>query len=136
VTIDPRRWAKDEGVDYPTLDLPDRHSINTAMLVPPLEPEEAQKISPVKGPNISRLPDLEPLLDEFEAPVLLKARKAQRVSWIRNHERGRPANGGARQLQRGARSTVSCPGHPADGGHETNRLPRPHFLGCAPHGSE
>jgi hypothetical protein len=49
---------------------------------------------------------------------------------------GRPANGGARQLQRGARSTVSCPGHPADGGHETNRLPRPHFLGCAAHGSE
>jgi hypothetical protein len=30
---------------------------------------------------------------------------------------------GARQLQRGARSTVSCPGQPADAGHETNRLP-------------
>ncbi|OBB12809.1 aconitate hydratase [Mycobacteriaceae bacterium 1482268.1] len=69
---DPRDWAHNEGIDYPTLDMPKRHSINTAMLVPPLEPQEAQRVTVVKGPNISRLPDPEPLLDEFEAPVLLK----------------------------------------------------------------
>ncbi|GFG52483.1 aconitate hydratase [Mycolicibacterium agri] len=72
VITDPREWARAEGVKYPTLDLPKKHSVNTAMLVPPLEVEEAQRITPVKGPNISRLPDPEPLLDELEAPVLLK----------------------------------------------------------------
>jgi aconitate hydratase len=72
VITDPRDWARAEGMRYPKLKLPEQNSVNTAMLVPPLEPEEAQAITPVKGPNISRLPDPEPLLDEFEAPVLLK----------------------------------------------------------------
>ena len=72
VITDPRDWARDEGMAYPTLDLPERSSVNTAMLVPPLEIDEAKGITPVKGPNISRLPEPEPLLDEFEAPVLLK----------------------------------------------------------------
>ncbi|GAB2993609.1 aconitate hydratase [Mycobacterium bourgelatii] len=72
VITDPREWAKTEGVDYPTLRIPEKNSINTAMLVPPLEPDEAKDVEPVKGPNISGLPDLEPLPDEFEAPVLLK----------------------------------------------------------------
>lgn len=72
VITDPRDWARDQNVSYPKLDMPDRHSVNTAMLVPPLDPDEAKQITPVKGPNISRLPDPEPLVDEFEAPVLLK----------------------------------------------------------------
>ncbi len=72
VITDPREWAQREGVRYPALDLPQQHSVNTAMLVPPLDRDEARKITPVKGPNISGLPDPEPLLDEFEAPVLLK----------------------------------------------------------------
>ncbi|OBG11659.1 aconitate hydratase [Mycolicibacterium celeriflavum] len=72
VITDPRQWATDNGVDYPALNLPERHSVNIDMLVPPLEPDEARRITPVKGPNISRLPDPEPLLDAFEAPVLLK----------------------------------------------------------------
>jgi aconitate hydratase len=72
VITDPRDWARDAGVDPPVLRLPERHAVNTAMLVAPIEPAEAQRITPIKGPNISRLPDPEPLLDEFEAPVLLK----------------------------------------------------------------
>ncbi|MGH3642049.1 MAG: aconitase family protein, partial [Mycobacterium sp.] len=72
VITDPRDWARAEGMSYPPLKLPEQNSINTAMLVPPTEPEEASGITPIKGPNISRLPDFEPLLDEFEAPVLLK----------------------------------------------------------------
>jgi aconitate hydratase len=40
--------------------------------VPPLPPDEAAEIQPVKGPNISDLPDLDPLPDVVEAPVLLK----------------------------------------------------------------
>ncbi|GFG67932.1 aconitate hydratase [Mycobacterium kubicae] len=72
VITDPRDWARDVGMEYPKLALPETHSVNTAMLVPPLEPEEAQKVEPVKGPNISSLPELSPLPEELEAPVLLK----------------------------------------------------------------
>lgn len=72
VITDPRDWAKKEQMEYPKLDLPERSSINTAMLVPPLDAEEAQRVEPVKGPNISSLPELSPLPDELEAPVLLK----------------------------------------------------------------
>ena len=71
VITDPREWAHKAGLDYPALTLPEHRSVNTAMLVAPPKPEEAQKISPVKGPNISGLPDSEPLPDELTAPVLL-----------------------------------------------------------------
>ncbi|MBV8349164.1 MAG: aconitate hydratase [Mycolicibacterium sp.] len=72
VITDPRDWAREVGMDYPTLDLPEEHSINTAMLVAPLDAEEARRVQPVKGPNVSSLPELSPLPDEIEAPVLLK----------------------------------------------------------------
>ncbi len=72
VITDPRDWARDAKMDYPKLDLPEHSSVNTAMLVAPLAEEEAHKVEPVKGPNISALPELAPLPDEIEAPVLLK----------------------------------------------------------------
>jgi aconitate hydratase len=72
VITDPRDWARDVEMEYPKLDLPERNSVNTKMLVPPLDPEEAERVEPVKGPNISSLPELSPLPDELEAPVLLK----------------------------------------------------------------
>ncbi|OBJ58518.1 aconitate hydratase [Mycobacterium asiaticum] len=72
VITDPRDWAREVGMEYPKLDLPECNSVNTAMLVPPLDPEEAQQVEPVKGPNISSLPELSPLPEELEAPVLLK----------------------------------------------------------------
>jgi aconitate hydratase len=72
VITDPRDWARDVKMEYPKLDLPERNSVNTEMLVPPLDPEEAEQVEPVKGPNISSLPELSPLPDELEAPVLLK----------------------------------------------------------------
>ncbi len=72
VITDPRDWARDNKMDYPKLDLPHQSSVNTAMLVPPLDEDEAKKVEPVKGPNVSSLPDLSPLADEIEAPVLLK----------------------------------------------------------------
>ena len=68
---DPRDLAADRGWNYPTLDLPDRASVNTSMLVAPLDPEQARRTELVKGPNISALPDFPPLTD-IEAPVLLK----------------------------------------------------------------
>lgn len=72
VITDPRQWAREAKMDYPKLDLPEQSSINTAMLVPPLPKDEARKVEPVKGPNVSSLPELSPLPGEIEAPVLLK----------------------------------------------------------------
>lgn len=69
---DPRQWAESEGVDYPRLQLPKDASVNTAMLVAPLPESEAVDTEVVKGPNISGLPDFDPLPDRIEAPVLLK----------------------------------------------------------------
>jgi len=72
VITDPRDWARQAQMGYPKLDLPEQHSVNTAMLVAPLDAEQARHVELVKGPNISSLPELSPLPDEVEAPVLLK----------------------------------------------------------------
>jgi aconitate hydratase len=72
VITDPRDWARQAQMDYPKLDLPEQHSVNTAMFVAPLDAEQARHVELVKGSNISRLPELSPLPDEVEAPVLLK----------------------------------------------------------------
>ncbi|WP_106538134.1 aconitate hydratase [Haloactinopolyspora alba] len=69
---DPRTWAEKYGIDYPALDLPTLHSVNTSMLVAPLPPAEAAKVELVKTPNISSLPDFEGLPDEVELPLALK----------------------------------------------------------------
>ncbi|WP_420749041.1 aconitate hydratase [Rhodococcus sp. O3] len=69
---DPRDWASQVGMDYPTLKLPADASVNTAMLVAPLSEGDSRGVQPVKGPNISSLPDFPPLQNRIEAPVLLK----------------------------------------------------------------
>nr|WP_255649290.1 aconitase family protein [Nocardia australiensis] len=56
---------------YPALGLPMHASVNTAMLVAPLPEQEAHEVALVKGPNISALPDFDPLPDVIEAPILL-----------------------------------------------------------------
>ncbi|MFD4366883.1 aconitate hydratase [Rhodococcus sp. NPDC058521] len=72
VVTDPRDWAENVGMDYPSLDLPEMASVNTAMLVAPLPEVEARSVELVKGPNISSLPDFPELPDRMQAPVLLK----------------------------------------------------------------
>ncbi|MBY8860413.1 aconitate hydratase [Nocardia sp. CA2R105] len=72
VITDPREWARAEHIDYPELALPQHHSVNTAMLVAPPDPETARRVQPVKGPNISSLPESAELPDRVRAPVLLK----------------------------------------------------------------
>jgi aconitate hydratase len=69
---DPRDLAQKLGLHRPDIELPERASVNTDMLVAPLPAEEAGKVELVRGPNISALPELDALPDEFEAPVLLK----------------------------------------------------------------
>ena len=65
VLTDPR----DLDIDYPDIALPAHATVNTAMLVAPVDAGDEEL---VKGPNISSLPDFEPLPDRIEAPVLLK----------------------------------------------------------------
>ncbi|MFD1506698.1 aconitate hydratase [Georgenia yuyongxinii] len=72
VITDPRDWAEAEGFAYPALALPERATVNTAMLEAPLPPSEAARVELVKGPNITALPDLDELPAHLEAPVLLK----------------------------------------------------------------
>jgi len=71
VITDPREYAREHDVAYPALELPAAASVNTAMLVPPLPAGEAAQVELVKGPNISSLPELEPLPDALDLPVLL-----------------------------------------------------------------
>jgi aconitate hydratase len=72
VIADPRELPDRLGIDYPTLRLPERSSVNTAMLVEPLPPDQAGGEDLVKGPNIAAMPELDELPDEFEARVELK----------------------------------------------------------------
>ncbi|MEU5837373.1 aconitate hydratase [Streptomyces diacarni] len=70
---DPRDWAAETGTAAPALHLPEHASVNTGMLEPPLPEEKARTVELQRGPNISALPDLDPLPDTLTAPVLLKA---------------------------------------------------------------
>ena len=67
----PPRRAAMAGMPYPRLLPPERASVNRAMLEPPPPPEEAARIELERGPDISGLPDFDPLPDVLEGPVLL-----------------------------------------------------------------
>lgn len=68
VITDPRTL----DMPYPRVHEPTEPDLNTEMLVPPLPPHEAQGVELDKGPNISTLPELEPLPDEMELFIALK----------------------------------------------------------------
>ncbi|MFP4002293.1 MAG: aconitate hydratase [Alphaproteobacteria bacterium] len=59
-------------MDYPRLRYPRRTRVNRSMLAAPVAPEEARRVQLVKGPNISSLPELDPLPDRLDVPVILK----------------------------------------------------------------
>jgi aconitate hydratase len=63
---------RDLGIDYPRVDLPEQQIMNLEMLLAPLKPDAAREVELVKGPNIASLPEIEPIPDEIELPVLLK----------------------------------------------------------------
>ncbi len=67
---DPRDLEDIYGMTYPVFELPSEQKINKEMLVAP--PESGEGVDLIKGPNISSLPDLEPLPDDMEIEVLLK----------------------------------------------------------------
>lgn len=68
VITDPR----DLDVPYPKIVDPGARAPNMEMFLPPLPAKEARTIELVMGPNIGSIPDLEPLPDELQIPVLLK----------------------------------------------------------------
>ncbi len=72
VLTDPRTLPDELGIEWPTLDLPARSSVNTSMLEAPLPLAEARRVELVKGENVQDLPDLPPLPDAVAAPVLIK----------------------------------------------------------------
>ena len=63
---------RDLGLPYPKVTLPEQQIMNLEMLLPPVPLEAARQVELIKGPNIASLPDLEPLAEELELPVLLK----------------------------------------------------------------
>jgi aconitate hydratase len=71
---DPRRLPELFGLGYPEYadPAPGDYIINDRMLVAPLEPEEARQVQLHKGPNIKSLPELEPIPDSMELPILLR----------------------------------------------------------------
>lgn len=68
VITDPR----DLDMPYPRIGDPSTPLLNTAMLVPPLPPDEARQVPLERGPNIAPLPALDALPDQLSLPVLLK----------------------------------------------------------------
>jgi len=68
VITDPRQL----GFDQPKVALPKKRRVNIDMLLPPLPPAEAAQVELIKGPNILSLPELTPLPERLELPILLK----------------------------------------------------------------
>ena len=65
---DPRTLS----IPYPKVSEPETPILNTEMLLPPLPIEEARSVQLVKGPNIASLPEIEPLPEALDLPILLK----------------------------------------------------------------
>ncbi|PXA77366.1 aconitate hydratase [Auritidibacter sp. NML120779] len=68
---DPRTLADSHGISYPRPKMPESFSTFDAMLLAPLPEDQAREVELIKGPNISSLPDFDPLPDTVELPVLL-----------------------------------------------------------------
>ncbi|MFE3869041.1 aconitate hydratase [Flavobacterium sp. LS2P90] len=67
---DPRDLVKLFKMSYPKYKNPEIEIINIDMLVAP--PEDGSQIMLRKGPNIKALPHIDPLMDIYKVPVLLK----------------------------------------------------------------
>ncbi len=68
VITDPRTLS----MEYPHISEPEHPEISRSMLIPPLASDEARKVTLERGPNIDKIPPLDPLPNEIELPVILK----------------------------------------------------------------
>ncbi|MFB9927807.1 aconitate hydratase [Amycolatopsis halotolerans] len=73
VLTDPRDYAAVHHLAHPRVSGPARSAADPRVFTAPLPEDEALREELVKGPNVAGLPDFEPLPDEIEGPVLLKA---------------------------------------------------------------
>jgi aconitate hydratase len=69
---DPRELEELFGLRQPRPKLPERASVATDLLEPPLPPAEARRVRLVKGPNIATLPELAPPPETLQARVGIK----------------------------------------------------------------
>ncbi len=69
---DPRTLEETQGISYPSVGEPDHPTIDDDLLQAPPSPEESATTEIVKGPNIASLPELDPLPDTLDIPVLLR----------------------------------------------------------------
>lgn len=65
---DPRRLGA-----YPAIVEPERFIFNNNLIIKPLQAEERRMIEILRGPNIAPFPVLDPLPEEYEGEILLKA---------------------------------------------------------------
>nr|WP_019854425.1 aconitate hydratase [Actinopolyspora mortivallis] len=70
---DPRQLAERLALNPPQPRVPEYASVNTEMLLAPPEETEALRVQPVKGPNISALPEFTSPPRDLELAVLLIA---------------------------------------------------------------
>lgn len=70
--LDPRKLEEKYGIKYPDVRMPEKFLIDDSMIVPPLPPEEAEKIEIYRGPNIVPPPPNEPLPQDIVGEVTLK----------------------------------------------------------------
>lgn len=68
VITDPR----DLGLPYVRVSEPEDPILNRETFVAPLPPDQARRVPIARGPNIRPLPELDPLPDRLELPVLLR----------------------------------------------------------------
>ncbi|SCK08352.1 aconitate hydratase [Streptomyces sp. WMMB 322] len=73
VITDPRDWAADAGMAAPRIELPEPAAVNRQLLEAPLPVDDAAPVELERGPNVSALPEFDPLPETLEGPVLLKA---------------------------------------------------------------
>lgn len=71
VIADPRKVAQQLNISYPRPRLPEAPTINPGLFREPPPASEARAVELVKGPNIESLPEMDPLPDTLELPVLL-----------------------------------------------------------------
>jgi len=63
---------RDLEMSYPKVKLPKKHVFNKAVMQAPLPANEAKNVRLIKGPNITSLPQLAPMPQNFKLVVLLK----------------------------------------------------------------
>ena len=64
--------ARELGVDFSDITLPERFTINDNLVDPPAPEEEYDQCEILRGPNIKPFPTTAPLADAIEAPAILK----------------------------------------------------------------